>query len=134
MCTVCVRPTAARPHRRTGLGSAAHNWLRPAHKTQPVSTRSVRTARRTRPRARSERLPWHGSRRFTSDYPTAKLRMMSTRALRHGMARSGGHGQTTSRSTRRGVALPATVGDWTAHYEMFMGSIHGPWCACLTWS
>jgi hypothetical protein len=32
------------------------------------------------------------------------------------------------------VALPVTAGDWTTHGTMSMGSIHGPWCTCLTQS
>jgi hypothetical protein len=32
----------------------------------------------------------------------------------------------------RGVALPATAGDWTIHRKVSMGLIHGPRCTCLT--
>jgi hypothetical protein len=39
-----------------------------------MSARGVRTARRARPRVRSECVSWHGSQWFTSDYLTAKLR------------------------------------------------------------
>jgi hypothetical protein len=35
---------------------------------------AARTARRARPRARSEHMSWHDSRWFTGGYPTAKLR------------------------------------------------------------
>jgi hypothetical protein len=50
---------------RTGLAG---------YRTRPASARSARMVRRGRPRTRSERVPWHGSRWFTGGYSMAKLR------------------------------------------------------------
>jgi hypothetical protein len=57
-CTVRVRPAAARPKRRTGMGSAAHVCAQRAHSA-----------------VRLEHVSWHGSRLLTGGYPTAKLCM-----------------------------------------------------------
>jgi hypothetical protein len=83
---------------------------------------SARMVRRARPRARSERVPWHGSRRFTDDYPTAKLRtdVDPSDEASPGMAwpeveavdgpRRGPHGVQRA-ALAHGVALPAMAGD-----------------------
>jgi hypothetical protein len=132
-------PTVAQPQCRTGLTSVAHMaWL-------VIGCGPHLRAARTRPRARSESVPWHGSWWFTGGYLMAKLHTaddLSDGALPGTVwpeaeamdrPRRGPHG--TQRATlSRSVALLANVEDWMTCGKMSTGGIHGPRRTCLTWS
>jgi hypothetical protein len=113
--------------------------------TWPTFVRSARSVWRARPRARSECVPWHGSRWLTDGYPMAKLHIVDDpsdgappatvwpKANAVDRPRRGPHGAQCEALVRR-VALPVTADDWTTRAKMSMGSIHGPRRTCLTWS
>jgi hypothetical protein len=114
--TVHARPATARPQHRTGLGSAAHN--------RPRALGALRACTLARLAVVHRGLP--------DDKAVHRCRPERWGVAWHGVAQSGGCGQTMSRSTRhaaRGVALPPT-----AYGKMSTGSIHGPWRTFLTWS
>jgi hypothetical protein len=118
-------PCSARPQCRTGLGSAAPHGL------------CLHTARRARPEARSEHVPWHGSRRLIGGYPMGKLctEVDPSDGALNGMVWP--EAEVMDRPCRgphlaRSVALPAMVGDWMTRRKVSTGHIHGPQRTCLT--
>jgi hypothetical protein len=104
---------------------------------RPASTRSTRTTRRARPWARSEYVPWHGSRWFTGGYPTAKLHtdvdpsdgappcMAWPKAEDVDIPHRGSHGAQRV-ALACGVALPVMAGDWTARVKHLWTLAHLP--------
>jgi hypothetical protein len=76
-----------------------------------------------------QRMQW-----FTGGYPTAKLRtdVDPSDGASPGTAWTEAEAVDKPRRAARGMALPATTGDWTTHGKVSTRHIHGPRRTCLT--